>query len=188
MDEAEKPCFWGNYAPDWHDESRCHYHAKGQYPENLWRRHKLTHDQYEEYVILCRDNVTKRLQELQLVRAQEEAQENSAEREQVSKRFKADPGKFKPFKVFPILEQWKATMAEDRMRYPILVIVAHLLPKVGAVYRTSHNFLPPYTQGKHLGEGGPEAGLENIQAKRICPSSALTNAPRWLSRTWARQS
>ena len=60
------------------------------------------------------------------MREKEESQDNAAERGQVAKRFKADPGKFKPFKVFAALEQWKARMAEDTMRYPILLIVTHV--------------------------------------------------------------
>lgn len=124
QDAEDQAIYWGNYGPDWCQVTKYHFQVNANWPQNLWKRHKLEHDQWEEYVMLCRDGVSARLNNLKRVREMEEQRENAAEREEVMKRFRADPTKYRPFKQFPEIEGWRAVMAEERMRYPILVIIA----------------------------------------------------------------
>ena len=60
-DEVGSLCVHGNYAPNWTDMA-YRYEVLGDWPEKLWRRRQLTHDQYGRYVILCRDRVGLRYQ------------------------------------------------------------------------------------------------------------------------------
>ena len=118
------PIYWGNYGPDWCSSTKYHFQVNARWPENLWRRHKLEHDQWDEYIELCRDGVQSRQNNLKRVREAEEKRANAAEREENMKAFRTDPEKNRPFKQFPEIEAWRAIMAEERMRYPILVIIA----------------------------------------------------------------
>jgi len=124
LDEDGKPIYWGNYGPDWCDSTKYKFQVNARWPENLWKRHKLEHEQWEEYLELCRDGVQARQNNLRRVREAEEKRENAAEREEVVKRFRADPAMVRPFKTFPVIETWRTLMLDERMRYPILVIIA----------------------------------------------------------------
>ena len=123
LDDKAEPIYWGNYGPDWCEHTKYHYEVKVAWPQQLWKRHKLEHEVWEAYMVLCRDGLHARQNNLNRVREAEEKRENAAERAAVVKRFKADPSKIRPFKTFSVIETWRAIMLQERQRYPILVIV-----------------------------------------------------------------
>jgi hypothetical protein len=73
---------------------------------------------------LCRDGYQARHNNLRRVREAEEKRANAREREEVVKRFRENPAMVRPFKTFPTIETWRCIMLEERMRYPILIIIA----------------------------------------------------------------
>ena len=121
MDHTGSLCVWGNYAPSW-TESKYRYVVRGDWVDKLWQDRHLSHATYREYVVLCRDRVPVRLRNLQAVEDGEDAREDEAEMQDNQERIRGNPSLYKRFLEFEAVTAWKATFAEDRMRYPMLVI------------------------------------------------------------------
>ena len=121
VDRTGSLCVWGNYAPSWTD-SKYRYVVRGDWVDKLWQDRHLSHATYREYVVLCRDRVPVRLRNLQAVEDGEDAREDEAEMQANQERIRGNASLYKRFLEFEAVTAWKATFAEDRMRYPMLVI------------------------------------------------------------------
>ena len=127
LDDAGEAIYWGNYGPDWYEHTKFHFEVNATWPQKLWKRHKLDHDVWEAYMLLCREGLQARQNNLKRVREAEQKRDNAAERKAVVARFQADPSKVVEFKTFAVIEQWRKIMLEERQRYPILIIVGESL-------------------------------------------------------------
>ena len=63
---------YGNYFPCWKQGRWENYQVRGAWPETLWKKRKLTHDKYDEYLFLTRDGLISRKRNLDAVVAHEE--------------------------------------------------------------------------------------------------------------------
>ena len=70
--DEDGPCVAGNYMPCWTPAAHV-YPVLGKWPEKLWKARKLSHEEYEAYLVLTRDGVQARKRNLDEVRASEEA-------------------------------------------------------------------------------------------------------------------
>ena len=114
-------CVAGDYKPAW--ERNCFtYAVQGKWPLSLWHAWKLTHDAYESYLFLCRDNVVARKRNLDAVREQQaEALEMLTLAANV-KRVRSNPALYRRFPTVPAAAAWLLLFGEDRLRYPLLVV------------------------------------------------------------------
>ena len=119
---TEKLCVAGNYEPSW-THARNNYQVLGAWPEKLWKSHKLSHERFEEYLFSCRDGVTHRKRNLDVCRTREEQASAQAEMEARVKRIRSSPNLFQAFPEIPAATAWKAALAQDALRYPILVVL-----------------------------------------------------------------
>ena len=122
LDDMGAPCVAGNYMPCWTSASLA-YPVLGKWPEKLWKSRKLSHDQYEEYLFLTRDGVQARKRNLDEVRARDEAAVENEEMARNTKRLRGNPELFQPFPVAPAAQAWRDVSNEDRLRYPLLIIL-----------------------------------------------------------------
>ena len=125
-DDCGVPCVAGNYAPSWTKE-RYTYPVKGRWLDSLWKAHKLTHDEYESYVHLCRDGVLQRKRNLEAVREQERNLAEQAELAERVKRVRGNPQLFRPFPEVPQATSWLRCFEKDQLRYHLLVLVGKSL-------------------------------------------------------------
>ena len=121
-DEGGDLCVSGNYAPVW-TSTKMKYAVAGKWAEDLWKQRKLPHEQYGEYLVLCRDGYIARKRALDAVQQAENEAMDAAERQQVTKRIRCNVELFKPFKQFLALQSWLAFFLLDMLRYPILIIM-----------------------------------------------------------------
>ena len=127
-DAAGAQCNTGNYEPSWTQAART-YAVKGRWPENLWKAHKLTHTVYEGYLYSCRNGVLARKRNLYACKEKEATDDARRETEARVLRIRADPEvpfpevPFRPFPEVPAARAWLETFQEDRLRYPVLVVV-----------------------------------------------------------------
>ena len=122
-DEQGNECVAGNYEPVWAATAEFHYKVKSKWAESLWQDRKLTHDTYEDYVFESRDNVLSKKRNLDACREREVAVAESKEMRAVVKRIREDPTLLRPFPTVPAAEIWLTCFVEDRVRYPILVVL-----------------------------------------------------------------
>ena len=115
-------CVAANYEPCWTTAART-YQVLGKWPEALWKQRKLTSDMYERYLFLTRDGVLARKRNLDAVREHEAALAEGAIIEATSQRLRANPALYQPFPAVPAAQAWLATFREDRLRYPILIVL-----------------------------------------------------------------
>ena len=108
------------YVPVWEEGARYKYAVKALWADTLWKHRKLSHDKYREYVISCREDVRRRLQNLDAVVEREQRERMNQERARVIKRIRAG---FQPFKQFPELQRWRALFEVEADRYPILIVL-----------------------------------------------------------------
>ena len=121
-DEAGGLCVSGNYAPVWTD-TKMKYAVAGKWAEDLWKQRKLSHEQYGEYLVLCRDGYIARKRALDAVRQPEDEATDAAEQKRITKRIRCNAELFKPFRRYPVLENCLAVFSLDMLRYPILIIM-----------------------------------------------------------------
>jgi len=112
----------GNYQPCW-TKAAMTYQVLGKWPETLWKQRKLSTELYDEYLFLTRDGVLARKRNLEAVREHEEAAAERAIIESNTARLRSNPELYQPFPVVPVAQAWLATFQEDRLRYPLLVVV-----------------------------------------------------------------
>ena len=118
-DSSDKPCVAGNYAPCWTTEKKT-YEVKGAWPEKLWKQRKLSNEDYRSYLYLCRDGVPGRVRNLEEV-VQEESR--LALLQEVEDKVRANAAVYRPFPENPQAVAWLQLFEEDRLRYPILVVL-----------------------------------------------------------------
>ena len=92
----------------------------GKWPEALWKQRKLTNQQYEAYLYLTRDGVLARRQNPDAVR---EHQAAAAEEEAMQANTRENPALYQAFAAVRAAREWLATFREDRLRYPLLVVM-----------------------------------------------------------------
>ena len=92
----------------------------GKWCENLWKERKLTHEQYEEYLFLCRDGVVSRKRNFDTVRERETQNSETLVRNAAVKRVR---GRFAKFDPVPEAIAWLDTFQEERDRYAFLVVI-----------------------------------------------------------------
>ena len=115
-------CVAGNYAPCWTAAPRT-YQVLGKWPETLWKQRKLETAQYEEYLFLTRDGVLARKRNLDAVKEHEAAVAEAKVMESNKRRLRSNPEVYRSFPVVPLAQDWLATFQEDRLRYPVLVVL-----------------------------------------------------------------
>ena len=115
-------CVSGNYQPCW-TKATLSYQVLGKWPEALWKQRKLTSDKYEEYLYLTRDGVLARKRNLDAVREHEVEAAEAAVIKANTKRIRSNPALYQPFPEVPVASAWLATFREDRLRYPLLVVL-----------------------------------------------------------------
>ena len=106
-DEQGMPCVAGNYRPCWEDQG-FKYQVLGKWLDALWRQHKISHDTYERYIFLCRDNVLGRKRNLDAVREYEQAQAEEKDIEAITKKIRSNKRIYKPFPRVAQVEEWLA--------------------------------------------------------------------------------
>ena len=119
-DEHGVICVHGNYLPVWEAGARFNYSVKSLWVGTLWRHRKLPHDKCKEYVIKCREGVAHRLNNLSVIQEQEKKERIEKQRGHVIKRIRSS---FRPFKVYPVLAEWRAKFEQELDRYPILIVL-----------------------------------------------------------------
>ena len=120
-DEVGSPCVHGNYAPNWTDMA-YRYEVLGDWPEKLWRRRQLTHEQYGRYVILCRDRVAARKRNLEEVTKGEDELLDIEEAAENADRIHSNPFLYKPFKTFAVAQEWLRSFTKDALRYSLMLV------------------------------------------------------------------
>ena len=132
---SDKPAVAGNYFPDWTgafapcqpgaslgtrvslDPTCCSralvltgeqktYQVLGAWPEKLWKRQKLSSEQYREYLFLTRDGVVSRARNLEAVQAEEKSVAVRQEMLTNVKRLRGNPALFRPFPSLPEVDAW----------------------------------------------------------------------------------
>ena len=91
------------------------YQVKGAWAETLWKKLKLTHAKYEEYLFLTRDGVVSRKRNLDAVAAHEEVHE-AIEMNAVIGRIRGNPTVFHPFLVIQEAGKWLSEFLADALR------------------------------------------------------------------------
>ena len=120
-ESSGKICVYGNYFPCW-ETGRCEkYQVKGAWAETLWKKRKLTHAKFEEYLFLTRDGVISRKRNMDAVIAHEEELEEKIEMEAVVQRIRKNRTLFQPFPEVRGACQWLGELKADALRYPILI-------------------------------------------------------------------
>ena len=120
-DEVGSPCVHGNYAPNWTDMS-YRYEVLGDWPEKLWKRRQLTHDEYWRYVVLCRDRVAARKRNLEEVTKGEDELLDLEEAAENADRIHRNPILYKPFKTFDVVQEWLRSFTKDALRYSLMIV------------------------------------------------------------------
>ena len=120
-DEFGSPCVHGNYAPNWTDMA-YRYEVLGDWPEKLWRRRQLTHEQYGRYVVLCRDRVAARKRNLEEVTKGEDELLDLEEAAENADRIHSNPLLYKPFKTFEVAQEWLQSFTKDALRYSLMLV------------------------------------------------------------------
>ena len=121
-DHAGDECVAGNYFPCW-TSHRHTYLVKKPWVMKLYQGHKLTHDMSEDYVYKCRDGVVPALRNIDKCREREVSQASQAAIQARTKRIRSNPSIYRPFPPVQIAIDWLACFAEDRLRYPILIVL-----------------------------------------------------------------
>ena len=111
-----------NYEPCWTQATRT-YSVLGKWPEALWKQRKLTTEQYETYLYLTWDGVLARKRNLDAVREHEASLAEAALIESNVRRVRANAALYRPFPAVPVVQAWLAMFREDRLRYPVLVVL-----------------------------------------------------------------
>lgn len=123
-DEAGALCMAGDYEPCWTDAVKS-YAVRGRWPEDLWKAYKLSSEQWEEYLYLCRDGVVSRKRNLEEVRSNHAAKTRQKELEAQIKRIRGNKALFKEWPKVPAAEIWLQIFLTDQIRYPILLVQGH---------------------------------------------------------------
>lgn len=82
------------------------YQVLGAWPEKLWKRQKLSSEQYREYLFLTRDGVVSRARNLEAVQAEEKSVAVRQEMLTNVKRLRGNPALFRPFPSLPEVDAW----------------------------------------------------------------------------------
>ena len=119
-----RPCFEGDHVPVWvkAQTGQSRYAVLSKWCENLWKKRKLDHSRYENYLYLSRDGVQAKKRNLDEVRGWEEEQAEDAERAAATKRVRGRL--FQPFEEVPAATAWLSLFSTELDRYPFLVVVA----------------------------------------------------------------
>ena len=121
-DKAGRICVEGNRFPCWVKRPRVtRYQVPGKWPLSLWQQHKLSHETYEAYLFLCRDNVLARKRNLDAVRLRDEGVAEDAERVATAARVRRRT--FQEFAKVPEVTDWLERFEEEVDRYPFLVLM-----------------------------------------------------------------
>ena len=117
-------CVAGNYEPAW-TKTKLTYTVKAKWLDDLLGAHKLSMDTYEEYLFLCQDTGTVgRKRNLDALRARREKAELQKEVEERVKRLRGNKDLFQEFKEVPEAQAWLRLFEQERMRYPMLIVMA----------------------------------------------------------------
>ena len=107
QDKTGALCVAGNYQPCW-EEGCSKYQVLGRWADSLWKQRKLSHQNYERYVFLCRDNVLGRKRNLDAVREFEQEKVELKDIEANTKRLRSNKKLYKPFPRVAQVEAWLA--------------------------------------------------------------------------------
>ena len=113
----------GNYEPAW-TKALYTYTVAGSFLDKLFKAYKLSMDSYEEYVFLSRDGVCYRKRNLDECREKARELQTGREVEERTKRIRANPAIYQPFKQVPEALIWLQFFLKDALRYPLLVVHA----------------------------------------------------------------
>ena len=111
-----------NYEPCWTRAIRS-YQVLGKWPEALWKQRKLSTEQYEEYLYLTRDGVLAWKRNLDAVKEHEAARAEAVLIAANTRRVRANAAVYSPFPPVPAAQAWLAMFCEDRLRYPLLLVL-----------------------------------------------------------------
>ena len=120
-DTAGNPCVAGSYMPAW-TSAPMKYAVAGRWIDNLWRRHKLTHAVYEEYIFLARDGVVVRKRNLDACREKDAVASATVEMVERTQRIRGNTDIYGAFPEIPEVSAWQALFHRDALRYPILIL------------------------------------------------------------------
>ena len=117
-------CVDGDYQPCW-AQAMKKYRVLGKWAQTLWQDRKLTHEQYEEYLFLCRDGVISRKRNLESVVEWEESKQRKAEIAERTERIRNNPDVYRPFPegLVPAAHTWLQGFQQDAVRYAILLVL-----------------------------------------------------------------
>ena len=115
-------CFEGNHVPCWEKTPKAtRYQVLGKWPQSLWQQYKLSADNYEHYLFLCRDGVISRKRNLDVVRARAEEEEEAEQMAAATKRVRLNT--FTAFPKLPAVTKWLALFKIESDRYPFLILL-----------------------------------------------------------------
>ena len=121
-DKGGAVCVDGNRFPCWVQAPRAtRYQVPGKWPLSLWQQHKLSHETYEDYIFLTRDNVIARKRNLDAVCLRDDRVAEGAERVATARRVRART--FDQFTEVPEVTEWLKRFEEEVDRYPFLVLL-----------------------------------------------------------------
>ena len=123
QDSSGRPVWAGNYAPAWEEESQGTYAVDKEWAETLWKQYKLDYGPYEEYLYKSRGNIYAQKRTLDDFRAWETGRQEEAEIKEVVKRIKENHVLYRPFVTVPAATDWLQRFQEDKLRYPILIVL-----------------------------------------------------------------
>jgi hypothetical protein len=121
-DENGNECTAGDYEPCWTDAT-CTYAVQGRWAENLWKARKLDTETYNQYLFLCRDGVVYRKRNLDACTEREAELAQNLQIADRVQRIRGNPELYRPFPPVPEATDWLAVLKEDRLRYPLLVVL-----------------------------------------------------------------
>ena len=115
-------CVAGDYAPVW-AQARKKYKVLRKWPQSLWEARKLSHDVYDELLFETRQGVIGAKRNLEAVREHELERKEMQEMVAVAARIRSSPSLLRPFLKVPLAEQWLQSFNEDRLRFPMLLVL-----------------------------------------------------------------
>ena len=121
-DEEGRPCTAGNYEPAW-TGALLSYPVKSRWAQDLWQAYKLTDNIYEDYLFKSRDGVLPKKRNLDACRERAARAKQTEEIEARTKRIRTNTELFPGFPPIPKAQAWLDGFKEDKIRYPVLVVL-----------------------------------------------------------------
>ena len=112
----------GNYFPAW-TGAACSYAVAGRWLDALHRAYKLSHDTYRQYVYKAGDGVCFRIRNLDAIEEREKKEAMDKDIAARVKRIRGNRALYREPPLIPEAVQWVQVFQEDRLRYPILILL-----------------------------------------------------------------